>query len=178
MKRYINKLKKTAHRYLLSRIVPRYIVNYRNNGKINFIDVGSVGGLPEPWRYQADHVKFLLNFEPNDSPKHRKHFMTYNTAVWEAEETLPFYIYKGINATGSSLFEQNVEYVTENYEKLKTRGPKYLAETWFERSVLVKTVKLQCRTLDNILGDEFPNRKFHFIKIYSSHSRIHINQFD
>jgi len=91
--------------------------------------------------------------------------MTYNTAVWEAEETLPFYRYKGFKATGSSLFKQNFEYVRTNYESLKKRGPTYLAETWFDRSELVETTELACRTIDSILRDEFPSTPFHFMKI-------------
>ena len=91
--------------------------------------------------------------------------MTYNTACWESDETLPFYIYKGFNATGSSLFKQNFEYVRNNYDDLKRRGPQYLAETWFDRSQLVNTIELKCRTIDNILRNEFPSTPFHFMKI-------------
>lgn len=91
--------------------------------------------------------------------------MTYNTAVWEKEETLPFYIYKGLNGTGSSLFEQNLEYVRNNYDDLKRVGPQHLAETWFDRSQLVDTIELKCRTIDDVLMLEFPSTPFHFMKI-------------
>lgn len=140
-------------------------LNYRNQGIINFIDIGSVGGLPEPWRRHANKIKFLLNFEPNELPRRGRNYMTYNTAVWENDETRNFFIYKGFNATGSSLFKQNYEYVSDNFENLKDRGPQHLSETWFERSQLVDTIEIKCRKLDNILRDEFPSMPFHFVKI-------------
>ena len=165
MLRYIRKAKKITYDKLLPKFSPKYKLNHRNQGLIGFIDIGSIGGLPFPWSYNTNLVKFLLNFEPNESPTHGPNFMTYNTAVWESEETLPFYIYKGFNATGSSLFKQNYEYVRNNYDNLKGRGPQCLAETWFDRSQLVNTTELKCRTIDNVLRDEFPSTPFHFMKI-------------
>ena len=165
MSPFIRKLKKITYDKWLLKFSPKYKLNHRNHGLIGFIDVGSTGGLPDPWNSNANLVKFLLNFEPNESPTRGPHFMTYNTAVWESEKTLPFYIYKGFNATGSSLFKQNFAYVRNNYDDLKGRGPQHLAETWVDRSQLVKTIELKCRTIDNVLRDEFPSTQFHFMKI-------------
>ena len=150
---------------LRSKFIPKYIINYRNQGLINYIDVGSVGGLTEPWRSKANVVRFLLNFEPMESPMTGKNFMTYNTALWESDDILPFHIYKGFKATGSSLFEQNIEYVDKNFDELKRRGSEDLAKTWFDRSQLIETKKIKCRSLDNIIKDEFPTTPFHFMKI-------------
>ena len=165
MLRYIRKAKSLLSNKLLPKFSPKYKLNHRDSGLIGFIDVGSIAGLPEPWSYNANHVKFLLNFEPNDSPTRGSNFMTYNTAVWDTEDTLPFYIYKGFNATGSSLFKQNYDYVRNNYDDLKDRGPRNLAETWFDRSQLVNRIDLKCRTIDNILSDELASTPFHFMKI-------------
>ncbi len=165
MLRYIKKAKNLLGRKLLPKFSPKYKLNHRDSGVIGFIDVGSIGGLPKPWSYNANHVKFLLNFEPNDSPTRGPDCMTYNTAVWDTEDVLPFYIYKGINATGSSLFKQNYDYVRSNYDELKGRGPRKLAETWFDRSQLINTIELKCRTIDDILSDEFVSTPFHFMKI-------------
>jgi FkbM family methyltransferase len=161
----IRKAKTIVFDKLRRKITSNYEINHRNRGKIGFVDVGSIGGLTEPWRSSANLVKFLLNFEPNESPMRGSNFMTYNTAVWESEETLPFYIYKGFDATGSSLFKQNYEFVRKNFDTLKKRGPKNLAETWLDRSQLVSTTRLKCRTLDSILEDGFPSTEFHFMKI-------------
>lgn len=166
MRHYINKAKNLVVQSLRRKYHPRYKLNFRNQGVLNFIDVGSVGGLPAPWNSNANLVRFLLNFEPNESPKYGPSFMTYNTALWEAEESLPFYIYKGFNATGSSLFKQNLDYVRNHYETLKKCGPSNLAETWFDRSELVETRELKCRSLDDVLGEDFlPSTVFHFLKI-------------
>ena len=150
---------------LLPRISRKYKLNHRGEGVIGFIDIGSIGGLPEPWRYNANYIKFLLNFDPNGFSKRGRNTLTYNSAVWEREETLPFYIYKGINNTGSSLFKQNFDYVKRNYNELKGKGPKRLAETWFDRSQLVNTIELECRPIDAILSDECHSLPFHFMKI-------------
>lgn len=174
MLRHIEKIKKVTYEKWLSTFSPKYQLNYRNQGVIGFIDVGSVGGMPAPWNSNANLVKFLLNFEPNESPTRGPNSMTYNTAVWEAEETLPFHIYKGFHATGSSLFKQNYEYVKNHYADLQRRGPLHLAETWFDRSQLVKTIPLKCRTIDNVLRDEFPTVPFHFMKIDAQGAEFNI----
>lgn len=144
---------------------PARIINYRGQGVLNFIDVGSVGGLVEPWRSNANLIGFLLNFEPNSELQRGPDAMTYNTALWEGEATLPFYIYRGFSGTGSSLFRQNISYVRSNFETLKKHGPATLAETWFERSTLVETRQIRCRAIDDILKEEFPSTPFHFVKI-------------
>ena len=165
MKRILGNAKRAWTTRVVPAISPRYKLNHRNSGLINFIDIGSVDGLPEPWDQNANLVKFLLNFEPNDQPSRTANSLTYNTAVWEADEERDFYIYKGFHGTGSSLFKQNFNYVRENYESLKQRGPAHLAETWFERSELVRQEKLKCRSMDNVLQQEFPSERFHFMKV-------------
>lgn len=165
MIRYLGRATRLVRKSLLPRISPRYKLNHRNQGVVNLIDVGSIGGLPTPWKSNANLVRFLLNFEPNEPSRRGSNFMTYDSAVWESEATLPFYIYKGFNATGSSLFKQNYDYVRNNYEELKERGPRHLAETWFDRSELVDTIEVKCRTIDGVLNDEFPSTNFHFMKI-------------
>jgi FkbM family methyltransferase len=165
MKRYLRKLKSIYIKIIHSKIDNRYVLNYKNRGIINFIDVGSVGDLPDPWFSNANKIKFVLNFEPSAAIKQSANSMTYNTAVWESEKTMPFYIYKGFRGTGSSLFKQNFKYVKDHFEELKERGPKKLANTWFERSKLVKATELKCKKIDTILQEEFSNTDFHFMKI-------------
>lgn len=48
MQRYIKAINKRIKRNIYNKIVPRYILNHNDKGFINFIDIGSVGGLPEP----------------------------------------------------------------------------------------------------------------------------------
>ena len=156
---------KKLKRKLLNIFSIKNIINYQNQGVLNFIDIGSIGGLPEPWTMQANSIKFLLNFEPNDQPIKKKNSTTYNSAVWEEDTELPFYVYKGLNQTGSSLFQQNIEYVEDHFEVLKNRGDRMLAETWFDRGKLINTLNIQCRKLDNIIAEEFPDTSFHFMKI-------------
>lgn len=174
MNKYIKKAKSILNKAIISKIDSNFKLNHKNKGVINFIDVGSVGGLPEPWDSNAKHVKFLLNFEPNESLKQGPNYMTYNTAVWETNETRPFYIYQGLNGTGSSLFKQNFEYVKQNYDELKNRGSNRLAKTWFERSKLMRETELKCKTIDSIIEEKFPQTDFHFIKIDAQGAELNI----
>lgn len=84
MIRYLGKAKRLVRKSLLPRISPRYKVNHRNQGVVNLIDVGSIGGLPAPWKSNANLVRFLLNFEPNEPFRRGPNFMTYDSAVWES----------------------------------------------------------------------------------------------
>ena len=173
----LNKITRFAERrieYFRSILSLNYQINSGNSGALGFIDVGSVGGLPPPWRENANFVKFLLNFEPNDKPTRSANIFTYNTALWESDKTLPFYVYKGLNNTGSSLFKQNMDYVKKNFQSLRLRGPKELAETWFDRSSLVATAELKCRALDGILTEELKGIKFHFLKIDAQGAEFNI----
>ena len=174
MNRYINKASYYFKKYLVSKFKSNFKINYKGKGLINLIDIGSFGGLPEPWFSNASKVKFLVNFEPNNAIKEGVNYITFNTAVWEREERKTFYIYKGFRGTGSSLFEQNYEYVQQNYEELKKRGPKNLAKTWFERSKILKTVEIDCNTLDSIILKKFPETNFDFIKIDAQGAELNI----
>jgi FkbM family methyltransferase len=139
------------------------VVNFRNRGIVNFIDVGSVGKLPAPWNAHAQKIHHLLKFEPRDRPLYTPNVTTLNVALWSDNAELDFYIYEGLGGSGSSLFRQNIDYVRENFETLKKRGDPKLAETWFERSRLVRTERLVCRKLDDVLSEL--QRQYHFAKI-------------
>ena len=170
----VRKIKEKTNRHFISKVSSKFKINYKNKGTINLIDVGSIGGLPEPWFSKANKVKFLLNFEPNDTVKSGDNFMTYNTAAWETNETRPFYIYKGLRGTGSSLFEQNFEYVENNFSELIKRGDHRLGNSWFERSQLVRTIDIECQTIDGIVTEHFPEKQFHFLKIDAQGAELNI----
>ncbi len=174
MNRYIKKAKHYLNKYLLSKVKPNFKLNHKGKGVINFIDVGSIGDLPEPWYCNANKVKFLVNFEPNDSIKEGPNYITFNTAVWEREEKKLFYICKGFKGTGSSLFKQNYDYVRNNFEELKKRGSPRLANTWFERSKVLRTLELDCKTIDSVVTRKYPNTKFDFIKIDAQGAELNI----
>jgi FkbM family methyltransferase len=141
------------------------IINYKDRGTINFIDVGSLGRLPEPWLSNAKHITNLLSFEPLEEPRKRKNVIISSHALWSENCRKPFYIYKGLRSTGSSLFEQNFEYVDQNFDALKNTGPKHLAETWHERSQLIRVTEYECKTLDLVLREFGLPFSFDFLKI-------------
>ncbi len=158
----------------LTRFSARHRLNHGGRGQINFIDVGSVGALPEPWFSNQDAIRFLLNFEPNDPVKRTADSLTLDTALWESAEERPFYVYKGFSASGSSLFEQNLDYVRQNFEQLKQRGPRELADSWFERSALIRQSSLRCQPLDAVLAASVPDVPFHFLKIDAQGAEMNI----
>ncbi|MDY6823758.1 MAG: FkbM family methyltransferase [Thermodesulfobacteriota bacterium] len=134
-------------------------------GTINFIDVGSAGEIPSPWDQNRGRLGYILKFEPRDNASDDPNITTIDCALWEKEEERPFYIYKGLNGTGFSLFEQNTEWVNANFDDLKILGDKWLADTWHDRDRLVKTETIHCRTLDSVLTELDKPFAYDFLKI-------------
>lgn len=141
------------------------ILNHKNRGRINVIDVGSLGNLPEPWLSNARYIRNLLSFEPLENAGKRKNVIVSSNALWSENCLKNFYIYKGFRSSGSSLFEQNFEFVNMNFEQLKNTGPKHLAETWRERSQLIGTTEIECKTLDSTIEGLNLPFSFDFLKI-------------
>ncbi|MDX9812930.1 MAG: FkbM family methyltransferase [Bacteroidales bacterium] len=148
-----------------NRVSGRGIINYRDRGSINFIDVGSSGHLPEPWLSNACHIRKLLSFEPLGTGKANNNIIVSPNALWSCTTIRPFHVYKGFRSTGSSLFEQNFDFVNSNFESLRMTGPGHLASTWHERSALVKTEQIECTTLDATLRQLDLPFTFDFMKI-------------
>lgn len=138
------------------------MINRGGHGVVDMIDVGSVGGLPAEWRDHAHLVRNLLNFEPLDKPRKRGSVITIPAALWSRAETRYFYRARG-GSEGDSLLLPNTDYVRENFETLRGRGPTEYAETWFERSGVRSTVQLRTTTLDEVLAS-MPLR-YHFLKL-------------
>lgn len=133
--------------------------------KINLIDVGSAGGLPQPWASHQHKIGKRLTFEPRKAATGSDDVISVSACLWERAEDRNFYIYRGFDGTGSSLFMQNYDYVLQNFESLRQRGPKELSETWLKRSLPVDIERVQCRTLDDILNELNLSYPFHFLKI-------------
>jgi FkbM family methyltransferase len=134
-------------------------------GYINLIDVGSAGPLPSPWLENPDKIGNLLKFEPRAKESSNSFVQSFNIALAGNNGTRNLHVYRGFNGTGSSFYEQNIEYVRENFENLKLLGPKKLAQTWFERSQLDHIEKVNCRTLDSVLEQLNDDFIYHFLKI-------------
>jgi len=161
----MKKFLKALHRQFKQRVPGEDVINSHGNGIVNFIDIGSSGDLPTPWNKNVGTIQHLLKFEPRDNSSNTPNIKIIDTALWESNCEKEFYIYKGFGGSGSSLFQQNYQYVTENYENLRNKGPKRLADTWFERSKLDRIEKINCRRLDDVL-QELPNSfNYHFMKI-------------
>lgn len=152
-------------RWLKNNLSGNSVINYRGKGIINFIDAGSLGNLPEPWFSNSRYIKNLLSFEPLEKSSGRKNVIVSSFALWSENCIRPFYVYKGFKNTGSSLFEQNFEYVNQNFEILKKSGPPHLADTWHKRSEILKITECECKTLDHILQELDLSWSFDFIKI-------------
>lgn len=148
-------------------------INKGNQGKINFIDVGSVGRLPQPWLSNSHFIKNALLFEPNESQNLKDNIIKLDVALWKNEEEKDFHVYK--NSHGSSLFLQNHEFVENKFDELNTKGNKKLNMSWHKRSKRVKTIKLECTTLDKVLERHNPRDiPFHFLKVDAQGSEYEI----
>lgn len=129
-------------------------VNAFGMGTIRLIDVGSAGELPEPWFSHAPTIRSLVRFEPReDGEPDPDDVLSLPYALAERDGPKEFHVYAGMGGSGSSLFRQNVEYVRANWDRLRDRGPSQLAKTWFERSALVRSGQIPCRSLDSVLAE-------------------------
>lgn len=163
LKQVVKKYLKDVYRKIQKVFLGYGKIDKNYKGVINLIDVGAIGNLPSPWFENSGVIKNVLAFEPNDNPKKTKGFYKLDTALWSKSESRSFYIYKQID--GSSLFQQNHEYVDANFEDLKKIGSPKMARTWKNRSKLVKTISMDCTTLDNAIASLEDKIDFHFIKI-------------
>jgi len=156
-------VKRAAHevRRVPLRLQGRHRVNDAGRGVLGFIDVGSAGVLPTPWDDHAYLIRRLLAFEPLDRRAADANVTTLDVAVWERNEERDFFV--NVTPHGSSLFEQNFEYVRQNFPTLRERGPSKLADSWFARSQLVRVERVSCRSLDSVL-DEL-DESFDFLKV-------------
>lgn len=151
-----------AHR-VIDRARGHGVINRGGRGIVGLIDVGSVGQLPRPWHQRSDLVSHVLKFEPRDPSGETSRVVSIDAALWSEPATLPFYVYAGQAGHGSSLFRENIDYVRDNFDALRTRGPSYLAETWFERARLDHIEEVDCTTLDSALADR--SEPYHVLKI-------------
>lgn len=158
-------LLKRLYRRIRRALTGEGVINFRGRGIVNFIDIGSVGSLPDPWKQNAPIIHHLLKFEPRDQAVLSSGVTTLNIALWSTNTERDFYIYEGLSGSGSSLFKQNHDYVVEHSDTLARRGDPRLAQTWSERSRLVRTERLRCRALDDVLYEFQSSRDYHFMKI-------------
>jgi FkbM family methyltransferase len=156
---------KELRRFVEQCLMGRFLTRFRGKGLANLVDVGSAGTLPNPWNRSPHLIRNLLRFEPRDEATNLPHVVTVNSALWEENCEKNFYIYRGRKGSGSSLFEQNYDYVIKHFNELQKRGPKELAETWFERSKLEDVERIACRTLDDVLEELGHPFSYHFLKI-------------
>jgi len=144
----------------------RFNINKNINpvdASINFIDVGSIGSLPEPWASNLSQIKNILRFEPTVNQQNYENIISFNFPLAEDNIRKNLHIFN--SPDGASLLEQNYDFIGSNYQNLKKYGNKYLAKTWFERSLLKDVKKVDCKKLDDVLTDLKNKINYHFLKI-------------
>ena len=156
----IRRLVRGGHR----RLFRKDVINRSGRGIVNLIDVGSVGGLPAPWDKHANLLRHVLKFEPLEQPTKSGTVITVPAALWSRPEEREFYIQAGAS-TGDSLYPPNFEWVKDHWAEIKDRGPRELADTWLERSTIVRTERLTTTTLDVVLAGLGASVRYHVLKI-------------
>jgi FkbM family methyltransferase len=131
--------------------------------QLGLIDIGSRGGLENPWRRAPGLIGKVLAFEPNDELRDGGNRLSYPTAVWNYDGEADFTVY-GEHGFGSSLLPQNVEWVRENFARIGNQGNHRLAATWFDRAQPKGSFTCPVRKLDTILADIPTRPRFHFLK--------------
>jgi len=161
----MNKSLRRVYDYFSWQLLGKGVIKFHGKGIVNLIDIGSAGYLPHPWRENANKIQHLLNIDPRDESSKSPYIVTVDATLWETNCDKDFYIYKGFGGSGSSLFQQNYEYVAEKFDELRCRGQEYLAHTWFERSQLDRIERVTCHRLDDILHELGHPFNYHFLKI-------------
>jgi FkbM family methyltransferase len=158
--------KKLRHtKWALERAIGEKTINRQGLGFINFIDVGAAGWLPKPWRKKnAAKIHHVLRFEPQEKNKDSENVTTLGYALWKNTETKSLFTFGG-ETGGASLFEQNYDFVQENFNSLSLLGDEKAANTWFVRSKVDYLSEVKCRTLDDVIADISKPFNFHFLKI-------------
>jgi FkbM family methyltransferase len=136
--------------------------------KFNLIDIGSAGLLSEPWAQHPEAVGHVLKFEPRDEDAKVEGVTFLPHALWSQSEERDFYVYRGFDGTGSSLYRQNYAYVAANFPDLKQRGDPAWARSWFERSGETRRMKMRCVTLDSALAElraSGHSHRYQFMKV-------------
>lgn len=135
--------------------------------KINLIDVGASGGLQRPWCDHEDSLGLTLSFEPNVPPARTGSRIVLNTAVWNFDGRTKFYV-SGPSGLGSSILEQNVDWVDQNFESIKDQGDSRLNASWKDRATITAESEIEVRTIDSILQELRASgdcgERFHFLK--------------
>jgi len=144
------------------KLLRRDVVNRGGHGVVGFIDVGSAGSFPEPWRSHANLIRHVLSFEPLADQHSDGNVTVVPAALWRTAETRPFYIQVG-TSHGDSLYPPGFDHVRAHYDELKTRGPRWMADTWFDRSAVERVDEITTTTLDAVLDDV--GGSFDFLKI-------------
>lgn len=64
------------------------VINRGGKGIVSLIDVGSVGGLSDPWHKHSRLVRHLLNFEPLEAAQHTETVISVPAALWRTGRRL------------------------------------------------------------------------------------------
>jgi hypothetical protein len=140
----------------------------RSSSKMNIIDVGSAGGIESPWR--LNNIGMRLCFDPcGQSPIEKDTDIFVPVAVGSHNGSLQLRV-SGENASGTSVHEQNLDWVEKAFPVIKSLGNEGLNSTWFERSKSKSIFECECLTLDTVLSrrSEYgipDGLKFSFVKI-------------
>jgi len=134
--------------------------------KINFIDVGCAGYMPDPWskegygKYIDNVIGFdLLDNELNYLDKEFPNNKVYKSIVFDQEEERFFYVCKSNRV--SSLFKPNISLLIPYIRQLNNiRKPK---KYFVDKYDIVEIKKTKCIRLDTIL--ENLNMDFDFLKV-------------
>ncbi len=149
------------------------------NHKLNIIDVGAVRGFDPPWSSHQDKIGKSLSFEPNEPSVLTGDHLRYDTAIWNIDGEATFYV-AGPDGVGSSLLKQNVNWVRENFDRIKTQGDERQNARWFDVAVIHREFPCRVKKIDTVLreiraslGEDL---HFHFLKSDTQSGEFYVLQ--
>jgi len=151
--KYGPRLVAQAVRRLGRRLLGKRASSSMERGIVNLINVGSVGGPPQPWDKNIHRIGRRLSFDPREELSKDPLGGTMKTALWETNGERDFYVHKRFGGIGSSLFNVNYEYVEEHREELGIGRQENAFEAWSQGAELARVERIMCRRLDEVLQE-------------------------
>lgn len=125
------------------------------SNNINFLDIGSAGGLEWPWSKMPKNLLNLYLCDPRENDKNRKNII--KNILWNENITKEFNYFNARDT--SSLYMPNLDYL-KNFPNI-------------ERFNLNSTIKLEAKTIDYFIKNKTIN-DIDFMKIDAQGSELNI----
>ncbi len=116
--------------------------------KISIIDVGSYGGFLDNWK--KNDIERTLSFDPIDNRNSNSNDIVYKSVLWGENKLIDLFYTRG---GGTDTLRHDIEYINLNKKNLERRLNSKPIEQFIKKIQVIKTEKIEARTLDSVLNE-------------------------